>query len=102
MNIRVSLMVLQLTLAAGPLHAQNASLPPDESRTRVVMLGTGNPAPNPERGGPASAVVVDSTAYLVDFGTGVVRSWNAATEALIRPRSSWRRSRTRASRSSSL
>lgn len=55
-----------------------------ESRTRVVMLGTGNPYPDPERGGPATAIVVDSTAYLVDFGVGVVRSWNRALQKDIK------------------
>jgi ribonuclease Z len=42
------------------------------------MLGTGNPAPNPERFGPATVILVDKTPYLVDFGVGVVRRWAAA------------------------
>ena len=41
--------------------------------TQVVMLGTGTPIPTPERAGPATAIVVDGKAYLVDFGPGVVR-----------------------------
>ncbi len=41
--------------------------------TRVVMLGTGTPNPDPERSGPAVAVVVNGTAYLVDAGPGVMR-----------------------------
>lgn len=41
--------------------------------TRVVLLGTGNPPADPDRSGPATAVVVNGTAYLVDFGAGVVR-----------------------------
>lgn len=41
--------------------------------TRVVMLGTGTPNPDPEHSGPAVAVVVKGQAYLVDFGPGVVR-----------------------------
>jgi ribonuclease Z len=52
---------------------------PDRARaTTVVLLGTGNPAPSPERSGPATAVVVNGTAYLVDFGPGVVRRASAA------------------------
>ena len=43
------------------------------SATQVVMLGTGTPIPTPERAGPATAIVVDGKAYLVDFGPGVVR-----------------------------
>jgi ribonuclease BN (tRNA processing enzyme) len=42
------------------------------------MLGTGNPRPEPERSGPATAVVVNDTPYLVDFGPGVVRRATAA------------------------
>ena len=46
--------------------------------TRVVMLGTGTPFPDPERSGPATAVIVDDFPYLVDFGPGVVRRMMAA------------------------
>jgi ribonuclease BN (tRNA processing enzyme) len=48
------------------------------SATRVVLLGTGNPGIDPERSGPATAVVVNDTPYLVDFGPGVVRRAKAA------------------------
>ncbi len=48
--------------------------------TQIVMLGTGNPRPEPERSGPATAIVVDDTPYLVDFGAGVVRRATAAYE----------------------
>jgi ribonuclease Z len=41
--------------------------------TQVVMLGTGTPNADPERSGPAVAIVVNDTPYLVDFGPGVVR-----------------------------
>lgn len=41
--------------------------------TQVVLLGTGTPSADPERSGPATAVVVDDTPYLVDFGPGIVR-----------------------------
>jgi hypothetical protein len=40
--------------------------------TQIVLLGTGTPAADPERSGPATAVVADDTPYLVDFGPGVV------------------------------
>lgn len=48
------------------------------SRTQVVMLGTGTPIPDPDRSGPAVAIVVDSVAYLFDAGVGVVRRAAAA------------------------
>lgn len=48
------------------------------SATRVILLGTGNPQPDPDRSGPATAIVVNGSAYLVDFGPGVVRRAAAA------------------------
>jgi ribonuclease BN (tRNA processing enzyme) len=51
-----------------------------QSRTQVVLLGTGTPRPEPARSGPATAIVVNDTAYLVDFGPGVVRRAAAAFE----------------------
>ena len=41
--------------------------------TRVILLGTGTPNPDPERMGPAVAIVSGERAYLVDCGPGVVR-----------------------------
>ena len=55
---------------------QPASVAPN--RTQVVLLGTGNPPADPDRSGPATAIVVNDTAYLVDFGAGVVRRAKAA------------------------
>src|SRR5215203_448706 len=46
--------------------------------TQVVMLGTGTPRPDPQRSGPATAIIVNGTPYLVDFGPGVVRRAAAA------------------------
>ncbi len=59
---------------------QPTSQPPKvgASRTKVVLLGTGTPIPDPDRSGPATAIVVDGSAYLVDFGPGVVRRAEAA------------------------
>ena len=54
-----------------------------ESRTRVVMLGTGTPVNDPDRSGPSVAVVVDETSYIVDFGPGVIRRAAAAELAGI-------------------
>lgn len=41
--------------------------------TRVILLGTGNPNPDPQRMGPAVAVVSSEHVYIVDCGPGVVR-----------------------------
>ncbi len=62
---------------------------PASETTQVVLLGTGTPNPEPERSGPAVAIVVNDTAYLVDFGPGIVRraaamspSYGGSIEAL--------------------
>lgn len=44
----------------------------------VIPLGTGTPVPNPERSGPATAVVVGRRVFLFDAGPGVVRRMAAA------------------------
>ncbi|SPE43358.1 RNAse Z [Candidatus Sulfopaludibacter sp. SbA3] len=41
--------------------------------TRVVLLGTGNPNPEPGRMGPAVAIISGTHVYIVDCGAGVVR-----------------------------
>ena len=64
-------------IATTPAAAQPPPLAP-ASRTQIVLLGTGNPVPDPDRSGPATAVVVNGTPYLVDFGAGVVRRAKAA------------------------
>src|SRR5258708_5732202 len=48
------------------------------TKTKVVILGTGTPAANPDASGPAVAIVVNGAAYLVDCGPGVVRRAAAA------------------------
>ncbi len=47
---------------------------------RVVFLGTGTPNPDPDRSGPAVAVVAGTQAYLVDAGPGVVRRARQAAD----------------------
>ena len=50
------------------------------SRTKVVFLGTGFPRPDPQRSGPATAIIVDDRTYLIDAGAGVMRRAAAAAE----------------------
>jgi len=83
--MRITRVLWYSALLLGVLVAspqQRASQLPNEpsiaKRTRVVLLGTGTPVPDPDRSGPASAVVVDDSAYLVDFGPGVIRRAKAA------------------------
>ena len=51
------------------------------ARTQVVLLGTGTPNDDPNRWGPAVAIIVDDQVYLVDAGVGVVRRAAAARAA---------------------
>jgi ribonuclease BN (tRNA processing enzyme) len=46
----------------------------------LVLLGTGTPIPDPDRSGPAVAVVAGGTAYLIDAGPGVVRRARQAAD----------------------
>jgi ribonuclease BN (tRNA processing enzyme) len=57
-------LLLSCALSIGGACAQD---------TRVILLGTGNPNPDPDRSGPAIAVVSGDRVYLVDCGPGVVR-----------------------------
>ena len=72
-----SAAVCMVALTIASVHAQQPA-PAPTSRTQVVLLGTGNPPADPDRSGPATAVVVNGTAYLVDFGAGVVRRAKSA------------------------
>jgi ribonuclease Z len=74
-RIAPALVVIAPLLAATP---HSAAQPLAKSKTQIVLLGTGNPGPDPDRSGPATAIVVNGTAYLVDFGPGVVRRASAA------------------------
>jgi hypothetical protein len=69
--------VTRLGAAAGLLTTVLAARPQLQTaaarQTRVVLLGTGSPAADPDRSGPATATVVNDTPYLVDFGPGVIR-----------------------------
>lgn len=65
MTLRILLLLFPLALS----FAQDV---------RVVLLGTGTPNPEPERSGPAVAVIAGKRVYLVDFGPGVVRRAKSA------------------------
>ena len=76
----VVMSILLTAFLAGWQQPQAA----EGSKTKIVMLGTGNPGPDPDRSGPATAIVVNDTAYLVDFGPGVVRRAAAAFDKGIK------------------
>jgi ribonuclease BN (tRNA processing enzyme) len=73
--------VLASLLSATAL-AQRPNRAPvsNTSKTQIVMLGTGTPGFDINRSGPATAIVVNGRAYLVDFGAGVMRRAQGAYE----------------------
>jgi len=69
-------MGVALLLVSASMGAQTKSAA--RPATQVVVLGSGMPAADPDRFGPAVAIVSNGTAYLVDCGSGVVRRAAAA------------------------
>jgi ribonuclease Z len=84
----VGLVFLTASCANTGGEAPPAAVP--QSGTRVVMLGTGTPNPDPDRSGPAVAIIAGGRPYLVDCGPGVVRraaaAHRAGVDALEMPR----------------
>ncbi len=81
MKLTLVLFIQAVTLLGWTVaNGQEPGKREQQSRpqTRVILLGTGTPIPDPDRSGPATAVVVGDSAYLVDFGPGVVRRAEAA------------------------
>jgi ribonuclease BN (tRNA processing enzyme) len=64
--------------SAPPSPALQPALSVPGSGMYAVLLGTGTPVPDPDRQGPATAIVVGGQSYIVDFGPGVVRRASAA------------------------
>ena len=57
--------------------------------TKLIVLGSGTPNPDPNRAGSGYAVVVNETPYLIDFGPGIIRRaasmsppWGGKIEAM--------------------
>ncbi len=76
----VALAALVAAPLPAPLPAQEADRG-SSSAARLVILGTGTPNADPDRSGPALAVVAGGRAYLVDAGPGIVRRAAAAARA---------------------
>jgi len=72
----LALLLITLSLML-PIAAQ---LPDQKkvSATKIILLGTGTPYPDPNASGPATAVVVGQRVFLFDAGAGVMRRMNAA------------------------
>ena len=75
---RTGSAIVVWAVLAAPLEAQSPPSKAPASQTQIVLLGTGTPLPDPDRSGPATAIVVNGTPYLVDMGAGLVRRAKAA------------------------
>jgi ribonuclease BN (tRNA processing enzyme) len=78
----VTRVLLLALFVSAPLRGQRVfpggpAFPASDSAV-VITLGTGTPVPNPERSGPATAVVVGRRVLLFDAGPGVMRRLAAA------------------------
>ena len=66
MNKLILLLILPFLYVS--LYSQEAKI---GNETKVVLLGTGTPNPDPERAGPALAIVVNGSSYVVDCDPAV-------------------------------
>lgn len=61
------------------LVSSKAQTPATEKKsTQIVLLGTGTPNADPDTSGPAVAIIVNDTPYIIDCGPGVVRRASSA------------------------
>ena len=75
-------LAVVFALSAISRRGQTQPAPDTTTATRVVILGSGTPNPDPARQGPAVAVVVRGTPYLFDAGSGVVRRAQEASKTV--------------------
>ena len=71
--VAAALVTTATTPRTATVSAQETLTP-----ARLVILGTGTPNADPDRSGPAVAVVAGGRAYVVDAGPGIVRRAAAA------------------------
>jgi ribonuclease BN (tRNA processing enzyme) len=64
------LFILILVCYHPSLAQENATT---SEATKVILLGTGTPNPDPDHSGCSVAIVVNDIPYIIDFGPGVVR-----------------------------
>jgi len=65
-KLNVIMAIAIITFLAQIGYAQN-------SVTKIAILGSGNPNPDPEHSGCSIAIIVNEKSYIIDFGPGLVR-----------------------------
>lgn len=73
-------MIRIIALCLSGLFSTMANMSLAEEPMRLVILGTGTPNADPERSGPAVAIIKNGKSYLVDAGAGIVRRAAAASK----------------------
>lgn len=76
MRYRLVLLVVLLLSTLSPFSVSQEVVSAT-SAMQGVLLGTGFPAPDPERAGPSNAVIVGEKLFIVDTGRGVVMRLSA-------------------------
>lgn len=71
--LRILLLIFVYALSFAHLFAQ-------DSKTNLILLGTGTPFADPKKSGPSLAIVVNNYSYIIDCGPGVVRRAAQAKE----------------------
>jgi ribonuclease BN (tRNA processing enzyme) len=64
------LFILILVCFQPSLAQENAT---NSEVTKVILLGTGTPNPDPEHSGCSVAIIVKNVPYIIDFGPGLIR-----------------------------
>ena len=77
--MRLLWALLLITFVSAPTLAGDSALLRSDI-TQVVLLGSGNPNPLPDRAGTAIAVIVNDQPYIFDAGEGVMRRAEAARQ----------------------
>ena len=70
-NRLLFLLLLLILCYTSTLYSQEINT--TTLNTKVVLLGTGNPNPDPNHSGCSVAIIVNGTPYIVDFGPGIIR-----------------------------
>ena len=83
LSIIVLVLIVDVQIVPAQSNSDMPINPGGQGVTKIVLLGTGTPVADPERSGPAVAIVVNDTPYLIDCGPGIVRRAAAANQSGI-------------------
>lgn len=82
---RRELLLGTLGACIAPMAPRRASA--EQSRTRLILLGTGGgPTPKKAASAPATLIIANDTPYVIDCGDGVARQWVLADVPLLKLR----------------